>query len=86
MQIKICRFFNPIHVLQVYAVIDFTLYSIVQNTAPPIINTLSSSLLTQLTTLFAAPAKAALLAFAGATAYSSNTGVLHARQVCVVAV
>lgn len=57
-----------------------------QNTEPPIMNTLSSSLLTYCTTLFAAMASSALEAVAGATAYNSKTGVDQARQVCVVEV
>lgn len=49
-----------------------------QNTAPPMINTLSSSLLTHCTSLFAASARAARDVVAGAIAYSSNSGVIHA--------
>jgi hypothetical protein len=55
-----------------------------QNTAPPIINTLSSSLLTHWIILFALCANAARLVFAGATAYNSNNGVLHASAIDVV--
>lgn len=48
--------------------------------------TLSSSFRTYCTTVLAAIANVAFDALAGATAYSSKTGVDHARHVCVVAV
>jgi hypothetical protein len=51
-----------------------------QNTPPPMINTRDSSRLAQLTTLFAAAANAALDVVAGATAYSSKTGVIHEME------
>lgn len=57
-----------------------------QNTAPPMINTLSSSLRTHCIILFALCASAARLVLAGATAYSSNSGVLHASAIHVVLV
>lgn len=54
-----------------------------QLTAPPIINTLSSSLLTHCTTLFALCASAFLLQCGPATQCSSKSGVVHASETSV---
>ncbi len=51
-----------------------------QLTAPPMINTLSSSLLTHCTTLFALCVSAFLLQYGPATQYSSKSGVVHASE------
>jgi Mn2+/Fe2+ NRAMP family transporter len=59
---------------------------VTQNTAPPIIKTLSSSRLTHWMILFALCANAALLVVTGATAYNSNSGVLHASAMQFVLV